>query len=129
MLWIGSRLLVHAMRGNDNAVASFGTAADQRSATRSWSGGFTTNLLNPKIGAFYVAILPQFIPPHASHLAVGLLLAFVHDIEGLAWFTAIILGTHTVRGLLERRGVRRGVDGVTGATLIGFGVKLGLSSK
>lgn len=129
MLWMGSRLVVCAVRGNDNAVASFETAADRRSATRSWSRGFMTNVLNPKIGAFYVAILPQFIPPHASHLAVGLLLAFVHDIEGLAWFTAIIVSTHTVRGLLQRRSVRRGVDGVTGATLIGFGVKLGLSSK
>jgi threonine/homoserine/homoserine lactone efflux protein len=27
-----------------------------------------TNLLNPKIGAFYVAVLPQFIPAHAPHL-------------------------------------------------------------
>lgn len=89
----------------------------------------TTNLLNPKIGAFYVAILPQFIPAHSSHLAVGLLLALVHDAEGLVWFTAIILGAHSVRALIERRRARRGIDGITGATLIGFGVKLGLASK
>jgi threonine/homoserine/homoserine lactone efflux protein len=88
-----------------------------------------TNLLNPKIGAFYVAVLPQFIPPHASHLAVGLLLALVHDVEGLAWFTAIILGVHSARALFERRQARQGIDGITGATLIGFGIKLGLSSK
>jgi len=88
-----------------------------------------TNLLNPKIGAFYVAVLPQFIPAHASHLAVGLLLAFVHDLEGITWFTAIILGTHSVRSIISRRGTREAIDGVTGATLIGFGLKLGLSSK
>jgi threonine/homoserine/homoserine lactone efflux protein len=88
-----------------------------------------TNLLNPKIGAFYVAVLPQFIPAHDSHLAVGLLLAFVHDLEGLVWFTAIILGTHSVRTMLRRRSARRAIDGATGATLIGFGVKLGLSAR
>jgi hypothetical protein len=96
---------------------------------RSWGRGVMTNLLNPKIGAFYLAVLPQFIATHASHLAVGLLLAFVHDLEGIMWFTAIILGAHSVRGLLVRRSARRAVDGVTGATLIGFGLKLGLSSK
>jgi threonine/homoserine/homoserine lactone efflux protein len=88
-----------------------------------------TNVLNPKIGAFYVAVLPQFIPSGSSHLGVGLLLAGVHDIEGLTWFAAIILGVHSVRSVLERRQARRGIDGITGATLIAFGVKLGLSRK
>ena len=29
---------------------------------RGWRRGALTNLLNPKMGAFYVALLPQFIP-------------------------------------------------------------------
>ena len=128
MIWIGTRLLVQAVR-RQGEMPELPGAAGERGLVRSWSLGFTTNLLNPKIGAFYVAILPQFIPAHASHLAVGLLLAFVHDLEGLTWFTAIILGAHSVRTLLERRRVRRGIDGVTGLTLIGFGIRLGLSSK
>lgn len=82
-----------------------------------------------KIGAFYVAVLPQFIPAHDSHLAVGLLLAFVHDLEGLVWFTAIILGAHSARTLLGRRSARRVIDGATGATLVGFGLRLGLSGR
>ena len=130
MLWLGSRLLTRAVkqRADEDAAA----AREPHAAgglVRSWSRGLSTNLLNPKIGAFYVAILPQFIPPHASHLAVGLLLAFVHDLEALVWFTAIILATHTVRGLLARHRARRAIDGITGATLIGVGIKLGLSSK
>lgn len=129
MLWLGSRLLIGAVRGGQGPVATHAPAVHQRSLIRSWSRGLTTNLLNPKIGAFYVATLPQFIPPHTSHLLVGLLLALVHDVEGLVWFTAIILGTHFVRRLIERQGVRRGIDGITGATLVAFGVKLGLSRR
>jgi threonine/homoserine/homoserine lactone efflux protein len=53
----------------------------------------------------------------------------VHDAEGLVWFTAIILGTHSVRALLGRRAVRRAIDGATGAALVGFGLKLGLASR
>jgi threonine/homoserine/homoserine lactone efflux protein len=91
--------------------------------------GLLTNLLNPKIGAFYVAVLPQFIPAGESPLGVGLLLALVHDVEGLIWFTAIITCAQAFRGFLGRRAVRRSVDGGTGAALVGFGVKLGLSTR
>jgi threonine/homoserine/homoserine lactone efflux protein len=129
MVWLGSRLLLRALRGDTHDL-SLGTAqAASPSLPRSWSRGLMTNLLNPKIGAFYVAVLPQFIPAHASHLAVGLLLAFVHDLEGIAWFTAIILGTHSIRRLIGSRRGRRAIDGATGATLLGFGLKLGLSSR
>jgi len=129
MIWLGSRLLRKALRerGGESALEVPSVAAS--GIFRSWSRGLLTNLLNPKIGAFYIAVLPQFIPAHASHLAVGLLLAFVHDLEGILWFTAIILGTHSARAALDRRSARRAVDGITGATLIGFGLKLGLSSK
>jgi len=130
MIWMGSRFIVHAARGHAEVpIEQSDTAQAEQSLARSWSSGLATNLLNPKIGAFYVAILPQFIPAHESHLAVGLMLAFVHDIEGLTWFSAIILGVHSVRNVLARRGFQRSVDGITGATLIGFGLKLGLSSK
>lgn len=129
MIWLGSRLLLDAVRGAAGPVAAPGPASDRRTLVRSWRRGLTTNLLNPKIGAFYVAVLPQFIPADASHLGVGLLLAVVHDVEGLVWFTAIILGAGLVRGLIERRRARRAIDGVTGCTLIGFGLELGLSSK
>ena len=128
MIWMGARLLLQARRGEPGSVEP-ASSPENASFGRSWRRGFTTNLLNPKIGAFYVAILPQFIPLHAPHLAVGLLLALVHDLEGLIWFSVIILGAHAVRGWIERRRVRRGLDGVTGATLIGFGIKLGLSSR
>jgi threonine/homoserine/homoserine lactone efflux protein len=130
MIWMGSRLLVDAARGHGGVPAKHARSPDaKQSLVRSWRRGLTTNLLNPKIGAFYVAVLPQFIPAHQSHLAVGLLLAFVHDIEGLTWFSAIILGAHSVRKLLRRRGFQRTVDGITGTTLVAFGLKLGLSSK
>jgi threonine/homoserine/homoserine lactone efflux protein len=129
MIWLGSRLLLRALRGERTDVMIAAAQTTTPSVARSWSRGLMTNLLNPKIGAFYVAVLPQFIPAHSSHLAVGLLLAFVHDLEGITWFTAIILGTHSVRRLIGSRRGRRAIDGATGATLVGFGLKLGLSSR
>jgi threonine/homoserine/homoserine lactone efflux protein len=130
MLWLGSRLLWQAVRRSppDELASADPVAASPRLA-QSWSRGLMTNLLNPKIGAFYVSVLPQFIPPHSSHLAVGLLLAGVHDLEGLAWFTMIILAAHTARRLLARRRTQQAIDALTGTVLIGFGLRLGLSSR
>jgi threonine/homoserine/homoserine lactone efflux protein len=128
MIWLGVRLLARASHGA-KAALELGSPAAEQSIVGSWRRGLTTNLLNPKIGAFYIAVLPQFIPPHVSHLAFGLLLALVHDLEGSIWFTAIILGVHSMRSMLQRRSTQRAVDGVTGLALLGFGIKLGLSSK
>jgi threonine/homoserine/homoserine lactone efflux protein len=60
---------------------------------------------------------------------MGLLLAFVHDMEGPAWFTLLICGAHNARRWLGSRMVHRAVDGITGAVLVGFGLKLALSRR
>ncbi len=129
MVWLGARLLARALRPADRDALEPIEMRRDGHLVGSWMRGLWTNVLNPKIGAFYVAVLPQFIPAHASHLAVGVLLALVHDCEGLIWFTAIILGTHSVRALLRRRAAQRGIDALTGAALIGFGLRLSLSSR
>jgi threonine/homoserine/homoserine lactone efflux protein len=101
----------------------------QESAPRSWFRGVTTNLLNPKIGAFYLAMLPQFIPAHASHLLMGLLLAGIHDAEGVIWFTALIFSAHLARRFLASDRAHKVMDRITGTVLIGFGLKLALSNR
>jgi threonine/homoserine/homoserine lactone efflux protein len=99
------------------------------SALRCWFRGATTNLLNPKIGALYVAMLPQFIPAHASHLLMGLVLAGVHDAEGIVWFTMLIGAVHLARRFLGSNPARTIMDRITGTVLIGFGLKLALSNR
>ena len=129
LVWMGIGLLRKALskKHTDQMTADLATAPP--SVWRAWSRGMLTNLLNPKIGAFYVAVLPQFIPAHTSHLLMGVLLALVHDVEGLIWFTGIILAAGRVRRWLSRRSVQRSVDGATGVALVGFGVKLGLAAR
>ena len=96
------------------------------SVGKSFSIGIGVNLLNPKVGAFYVAMLPQFIPAGAPHAAMGLLLAGVHVGEGLVWSAALIGFAALMSGFLRRPVVRRVLDRVTGAVIVAFGLRLAL---
>lgn len=102
--------------------------------SQSWDSSFTcfrrgllTNLLNPKIGVFYMAVLPQFMPAELGPLSAGLLLAMVHVAESLVWFSLLIWGTIMMRTWLEHRNVQTWIDRVTGGVLIAFGIKVAVS--
>ncbi|MFE7530171.1 LysE family transporter [Kitasatospora sp. NPDC057542] len=60
---------------------------------------------------------------------MGVVLAAVHELEGLVWFSALVLGTQLVRRWLNRGSVRRAIDAVTGSVLVGFGVKVALGGE
>lgn len=130
LIWLGLRWLVAAIR-RDRTSAAVAADGNRSHVTKwaAWRQGLGVNILNPKIGAFYVALLPQFIPPDVSPALMGVLLATVHNIEGILWFTLIIAGAHTMRAWLRRPRVQRGMNGITGATLIGFGVALALPER
>jgi len=134
LVWLGTAMLwrTWTRRGTtrgDAANDQPATSRPQESVVRTWLRGATANLLNPKIGAFYLAMLPQFIPAHASHLLMGLALAGIHDAEGLIWFTALISAVHLARRFLDSNRVHKIMDRITGTVLIGFGLKLALSSR
>ncbi|MFE7191061.1 LysE family translocator [Kitasatospora sp. NPDC057541] len=92
-----------------------------------WRRGLLTNLLNPKVGVFYVAVLPQFIPAGVPHFAAGVALTCVHVVEGLLWSLVLVGFARVLRGWLRRPAARRAMDRVTGVVVVGFGVKLAVS--
>jgi threonine/homoserine/homoserine lactone efflux protein len=132
LLWMGFGLLRSLRRASGTPHAP--TAQPGGSLPVSYRRGLTTNLLNPKIGVFYMAMIPQFIPEGTSHLLMGVLLALVHDVEGMLWFALLIFGVERIGALLRRLRIRRltaqrGLDGVTGTVLVGFGLELALSDR
>ncbi len=119
LVWMGLRMLLV----KKDAHVDEPDAREVRFRT-GFRRGLVTNLLNPKVGAFYVAMLPQFIPPDAPHAAVGLLLAGVHVAEGLVWSAGLIVFAGVMSGVLRSPSVRRLLDRVTGVVIVGFGVRL-----
>lgn len=126
MLYLGGTMLLAAVRAptaQPDAAAPLGSTGP-RAGFRT---GLLTNLLNPKIGAFYLAVIPQFLPPGYQPALVGALLALIHGAETLIWFALLILAVHRMDRVLRRPGVQRVVDAGAGIVIIGFGLALGLS--
>jgi threonine/homoserine/homoserine lactone efflux protein len=96
------------------------------SAPRWFARGFLTNILNPKVGVFYVTFLPQFIPAGVGVTSFSLLLASIHVAEGIVWFILLISATSLLSQWLRRPRVAKMIDRVTGTVLVGFGVALAL---
>jgi threonine/homoserine/homoserine lactone efflux protein len=133
MVWLGASLLWKSRTSGPGAAegpAAVGLPAPSgHQFLRGWLTGTGTNLLNPKVGVFYIATIPQFIPPGTSPLMMGVLLAGVHCVLGLVWLSALIVGTgFASRWLKGRRSVRI-IDRITGTVLVGFGLKLALEPR
>jgi threonine/homoserine/homoserine lactone efflux protein len=127
LLWFGGRLLWRAV--NRRPADPLPDGAAGRSAWRAARLGLLTNLLNPKVGVFYVALLPQFLPTGGDPLAVGVLLAGVHGAISLLWFALLISLAALLSRWLRRPATARAIDGVTGVTLVGFGVRLAVTGR
>ncbi|AUZ33920.1 lysine transporter LysE [Arthrobacter sp. PGP41] len=128
MVWLGLSLLWKSRRQASAPAAPAGQddvpAAGRDDLYKGWFTGTVTNLLNPKVGVFYVATIPQFMPAGASPLLVGTLLAGVHCVLAMAWFTLLIFGTgYASRWLKGARSIRI-IDGITGTVMVGFGLRL-----
>jgi len=88
--------------------------------------GFITNLLNPKVGVFYLSVLPQFLPAGLSPLAGSLVLGAIHIAEGAAWLSLVVFAVNRFRNWLARPALTRWLERVTGAVLLAFAVRLAL---
>ena len=122
LLWLGLRALWTARHGTPGTSGERPPApAPGRAAFRA---GLTTNLLNPKVGVFYMSLLPQFVPDGASVFWTSMLFAAIHAAEGLLWLAVIVAAAGAARRALTRPAVRRRLQQVTGLAFIGFGVRL-----
>lgn len=123
LVWLGVNLI---LKPRSRFAVELSGEVPSRS-NRSWLGrGFLTNLLNPKVGVFYVSFLPQFLPAHVPAGPFIFLLAILHATMGIVWFALLIVATRPIARALKRPSVIRRLDRVTGLVFLSFGVKLAL---
>jgi threonine/homoserine/homoserine lactone efflux protein len=123
LVWVGIRMIRHPRQ---QFLANAGSPAVAHTA---FTTGALTNLLNPKVGMFYVSLLPQFVPPGVAAGPYILLLGAIHALLGLVWFCCLITATRPICGILRRPGVVLTLDRLTGGVFMVVGVGLALESR
>lgn len=124
LLYLGWNALRGALRRPLSAADAAPPPAPAPSARASYLQGLLTNALNPKIAVFYLAFLPQFLTPGDPVVLKSALLIGIHYFEGLVWLSLLAFSVGRLGRWLARPRVRRALDAVLGATMVGFGLKL-----
>lgn len=135
LLWMGVRMLFAKASGDGGSGATIAAAQAAPAVAvplRSvFTGGFWTNVLNPKVAIFFLAFVPQFIAPGTDSKALAfVLLGVLFNLNAIP----VNVGWALAAGWMVRRvgAVQRGMhwlDRIAGAMFIGFGLKLAFSDR
>ncbi|MFE9581369.1 LysE family translocator [Nocardia sp. NPDC006044] len=126
LMLLGVRALLAARRGGYETTADLPTGGP--SAPAAFRQGLLTNLLNPKVAVFFLALLPQFVPA-APTVTDTISLGAIAAAVSLIWFSVLANVVDALRGLLAKPVVRRTLDTVMGTILVAFGVRIALQSN
>ena len=123
LFWLGIQLILRPRH-------TFDTSQLERPTSSNWFlRGMLGNVLNPKIGVFYVSFLPQFIPAGHSPIIWTFLLVSIHVVLGTLWSLTLIMATRYASDLLKTPAIVKWMDRATGGVFMLFATKLALSSR
>ncbi|HBR1673872.1 TPA: LysE family translocator [Klebsiella quasipneumoniae subsp. quasipneumoniae] len=123
LCWLGIQLLLRPRQQFDSNPAA-------ATATSNWFlRGMLGNVLNPKMGVFYVSFLPQFIPAGHSPITWTFLLVTIHVLIGTLWSLTLITATRYAAGILKKTAVVKWMDRTTGCLFLLFAAKLAMSRR
>jgi threonine/homoserine/homoserine lactone efflux protein len=91
--------------------------------------GLVTSLANPKLAVFFVALFPQFVPAGAPVLPSALLMAAMIVGFDLVWYSALAYAVARARRAFVEGPWLARAQRLTGAVLVGLGVRLAFERR
>ncbi|MCU0950349.1 MAG: LysE family translocator [Burkholderiaceae bacterium] len=124
LAWLGLRLLLSNARATAAAVTP-----PPATLAAIFRQGFITNVLNPKVALFFLALLPQFVAPDAPAKALALaLLGVVFALNSLLVIVPVAwLAGRAGRRLRGDGAAQRWLDRALGALFLGLALRLALA--
>jgi threonine/homoserine/homoserine lactone efflux protein len=98
--------------------------APQVGRTRGFRAGLVSNAFNPKMGLFFLAVMPQFVPAQAAVLPYALAFAAIDALIAFGWLTTAAWIGHATSRWIRRPRTRRALDRVTASVLVGLGANV-----
>jgi threonine/homoserine/homoserine lactone efflux protein len=117
---------ISTLRAQDAPVSVGPESASQVQWPGPWLQGLLSAVLNPKLGVFFLTVLPQFIGIGDPPALRALQLAALFDLIGLVWLLTYSAILGVVGAALNRPTLRRVVRWVTGTILVGLGARVAL---
>jgi threonine/homoserine/homoserine lactone efflux protein len=134
--WIGAAYLVHlgvrALRGSSALVSLDDTADDRRRSARTiFLQAFLSDVLNPKVAVFFLALLPQFVKtrgasPTAQLVTLGVTVNVIAICVNLL---IVLLATRITVSLRRSAIVRARLNRAMGLVLVALGLRLAAEAK
>ena len=120
LTWFGLQALRNRALGE-----SVDPVAPRRSLVGSgYRAGLMTDLLNPKVGVFFITFMPAFIPHKAPVAASTFGMGAVFVVLTAVYFGVMLAFVQRLVRWLRNERQRRRLNRATGLVLIGFGVRL-----
>lgn len=125
LAWLGSLAIWSFLKdGNSRKLIQ---KAQEVSVWRVSLRGFMTNILNPKVMVFYLALLPQFVRVELGHAGLQVfLLGCIHNLIGLTFLILVGLAAGKASNWILGTGLGRWLDGIAGLFFIGLAARLAL---
>ena len=127
---LGVQSLRAAFRPTANHSAATGNAPTVRlRPSVAFRQGVISDLGNPKMAAFFTSLLPQFAPSGEASFAGLATLGLIFSLMTLLWLAAYALAIARIGNVLRRPVIKRTLDSITGAVLIGLGLRLAAEDR
>jgi len=127
LIWLGLNIFFRRRRRTSEGGAAV-HVVDGSDPAWFWRG-LLSNVTNPKVGVFFITFLPQFVPAGVAVAPWIALLVLIHVALSVVWLGLLIVATRSVGRVLQRPAVSRALDRITGAVLIGAGLRLAAEGR
>lgn len=126
LAWIGSKLIIEAVRRWLRGPASASDVAPAQDMSNPFSRAFAICMINPKAILFFMSFFIQFIDPaYGSPVITVAMLGLIFQVFSLIYLSALIFAGARIADAFRRRFRLAAVmSGSVGALFIGFGARL-----
>jgi threonine/homoserine/homoserine lactone efflux protein len=122
LIFLGGQALLAAVRRRPRARLE--GSRQRLPVAVAFRQGVISNLSNPKMAAFFPALLPQFAPSGGASFPALLALGLVFCSLTLVWLSAYAVAVARAGDFLRRPSIRRVTEAMTGAVLVALGLRL-----
>lgn len=130
LVYVGIRL-VFSKKKLPEESASSNSKSYEMSYRKIYIQGFLTNILNPKVAVFFLAFVPQFISPDATHKSFAFItLGLIFNFNGMLWCHFLAISTAFASKKIQVSNlVASWLNKLTGVIFVSLGIKLAFAQQ